>query len=397
MSKNIFISWSSADKRIRDIAEGYKNWLNVIFDDKIDTFFSEEIEPAKNGIKHIHTELETADIGIVFVTQRTARNPWVLYEFGCMYKLLEKEAVYLILLDLDFKQLGEIAPPMAGTQAVLLSDKHNNIRLIESIAKKLEISGSEILKIKSKAKGEYCYIDDCVTEAQKNFANLPDKYVGEVPYNNSIKDSDNFQMPKIFDVYTKNILLVGMSLGTIFNIKSDSRSMDSLIKSLIHDNKKNVKILISNLWDEKLFYTFNKMIFGFGNEAYAYLNEVFFDTSSKYYLDTYIQNLCSTIAEKENKKKQEKKYDAHELYEAVKKQLLIKRIDLLMDTFWFVDNDENTKQGSMLLAPLTASSGAERPVFYASKKKNTTLYNKYFEVCKSGFDAMGSVLWPVKN
>ena len=68
-----------------------------------------------------------------------------------------------------------------------------------------------------------------------------------------------------------------------------------------------------------------------------------------------------------------------------------------MDTFWFVDNDENTKQGSMLLAPLTASSGAERPVFYASKKKNTTLYNKYFEVCKSGFDAMGSVLWPVKN
>lgn len=397
MSKNIFISWSSADPRIRDIAEGYKNWMNVIFDDKIEMFFSEEIEPAQNGIKHIHTELETADIGIVFVTQRTARNPWVLYEFGCMYKLLEKEAVYLILLDLDFKQLGEIAPPMAGTQAVLLSDKHNNIRLIESIAKKLEISGSEILKIKSKAKGEYCYIDDCVTEAQKNFANLPDKYVGEVPYNNSIKDSDNFQMPKIFDVYTKNILLVGMSLGTIFNIKSDSRSMDSLIKSLIHDNKKNVKILISNLWDEKLFYTFNKMIFGFGNEAYAYLNEVFFDTSSKYYLDTYIQNLCSTIAEKENKKKQEKKYDAHELYEAVKKQLLIKRIDLLMDTFWFVDNDENTKQGSMLLAPLTASSGAERPVFYASKKKNTTLYNKYFEVCKSGFDAMDSVLWPVKN
>ena len=67
MSKNIFISWSSADPRIKPIAEGYKNWLNVIFDDKIETFFSEEIEPAQNGIKHIHTELEAADIGIVFV------------------------------------------------------------------------------------------------------------------------------------------------------------------------------------------------------------------------------------------------------------------------------------------------------------------------------------------
>jgi hypothetical protein len=391
MSKNIFISWSSADPRIKPIAEGYKNWLNVIFDDKIETFFSEEIEPAQNGIKHIHTELEAADIGIVFVTQRTARNPWVLYEFGCMHKLLEQESLYLILLDLDFNQLAEIVPPMAGTQAVLLNNKHNNIRLIESIAKKLEISGQEILKIKNRANAEYCYIEDCITEAQKDFANLPDKYAGEVPYNNSIKDSDNFQMPQIFDVYTNNILLVGMSLGTVFNIKSDSRSMDSLIKSLIHDNKKNVKILISNLWDEKLFYTFNKMIFGFGNEVYAYLNEVFFDTSSPYYLDTYIQNLCTRIAAEENKS------DPRGLYEAVKKQLLIKRIDLLVDTFWFIDNGEEPNRGSMLLAPLTASSGAERPVFYATKKKNERLYDSYFGVCKSGFDAMGSVLWPVKN
>ena len=397
MSKNIFISWSSADPRIRVIAESYKNWLNVIFEDKINTFFSEEIEPAKNGIKHIHAGLETADIGLIFVTHRTASNPWVMYEFGCMHKLLEQEALYPILLDLNVNQLSEIAPPLAWPQVILLNRKEDNVRLIESIAQKLGISGAEILEIKNKATKEYCYIDECVKEAQKNFASLPDKYVGEVPYNNSIKDSDNFQMPQIFDSYSKNILLVGMSLGTVFNIKSDSRSMDGLIKSLIYDNKKTVKILISNLWDEKIFYTFNKMIFGFGGEMYAYLNEVFFDKSSPYYLNTYIKNLCVAIAEEENKKEKKEKYDAHELYEAVKKQLVIKRIDLLMDTFWFVDNDENTKQGSMLLAPLTASSGAERPVFYASKKKNTTLYNKYFEVCKSGFDFTSDVLWPVRN
>lgn len=391
MKKNIFISWSSVDHRIKPIADGYKNWLNVIFDDKIDIFFSEEIKPAQNGIKHIHTGLKTANVGLVFVTQRTARNPWVLYEFGCMHKLLVKEAVYLILLDLDSKELAEIAPPMAGIQAISLNEKEKNIELVKSIARKIYGSDENSVEIENRALARYSHIERCVSEAQNNFANLPDKYAGEVLYNNSIKDSDNFQMPKIFDVYTKNILLVGMSLGTIFNIKSDSRSMDSLIKSLIHDNKKNVKILISNLWDEKLFYTFNKMIFGFGNEAYAYLNEVFFDTSSAYYLDTYIQNLCARIAAEENKP------DPRELYEAVKKQLLIKRIDLLVDTFWFVDTDESTKQGSMLLAPLTASSGAERPVFYATKKKNERLYDSYFGVCKSGFDAMGSVLWPVKN
>ena len=66
-----------------------------------------------------------------------------------------------------------------------------------------------------------------------------------------------------------------------------------------------------------------------------------------------------------------------------------------MDTFWFVDTDEN--QGSMLLAPLTARTGAERPVFYASKKENRILYDKYFEVCKSGFDFTSDVLWPLKN
>lgn len=397
MRKKIFISWSSADPRIRVIAEGYKNWLNVIFDDKIDIFFSEEIKPAQNGIKHIHTGLKTANVGLVFVTQRTARNPWVLYEFGCMHKLLEKEAVYLILLDLDSKELAEIAPPMAGIQAISLNEKEKNIELVKSIARKIYGSEENSVEIENRALARYSHIEWCITEAQNNFANLPDKYAGEVPYNNSIKDSDNFQMPQIFNSYSKNILLVGMSLGTVFNIKSDPRSMDSLVKSLVFDNTKTVKVLISNLWDEKIFYTFNKMIFGFGGEVYAYLNEVFFDKSSPYYLDTYIQGLCSRIAEEEKIGKTKKKCDAHELYEAVKRQLVIKRIDLLMDTFWFVDNDENTNQGSMLLAPLTARTGAERPVFYASKKKNTTLYNKYFEVCKSGFDFTSDVLWPVRN
>ena len=390
MKKNIFISWSSSDQRIKQIAEDYKNWLNSIFDEKIDIFFSKDLEPAKDGVKNIHTELEQADIGLVFITQRTARSPWVIYEFGCMYKLLAQESLYPILLDLDVKQLSDIAPPLARAQAVLLNEKEDNIDVVLSIAKKLGISDSELLRIEEKARKKYDCIDACVKEAQSNFANLPDKYTGEVPYNNSIKDSDDFQMPKIFDVYTKNILLVGMSLGTVFNIKSDSRSMDSLIRSLI-GQQKTVKILISNLWDKKIFYTFNKMIFGFGGEAYAYLNEVFFDDASPYYLDTYIKNFCSKLTEEEKQK------NPQELYEAVKKQLLIKRIDLLMDTFWFVDNDETTKEGSMLLAPLTASSGAERPVFYATKKKNTTLYNKYFEVCKSGFDAMGSVLWPIRK
>ena len=103
------------------------------------------------------------------------------------------------------------------------------------------------------------------------------------------------------------------------------------------------------------------------------MNEVFFDTASKYYLDTYIRSLCSD-----------------EEYESIKKQLLIKRIDMLLDTFWFVDTDDKTNQGSMLLAPLTARTGAERTVFYASKQKNTMLYDNYFNVCKSGFDYMGN-------
>ena len=212
--------------------------MNVIFEDKINTFFPEEIEPAKNGIKHIHAGLETADIGLVFVTHRTASNPWVMYEFGCMHKLLEQEALYPILLDLNVNQLSEIAPPLAWPQVILLNRKEDNVRLIESIAHKLGISGAEILEIKNKATKEYCYIDECVKAAQKNFAALPDKYAGEVPYNNSIKDSDNFQMPQIFDFYNKNILLVGMSLGTVFNLKSDPRSMYSLVKSLVFDDKK---------------------------------------------------------------------------------------------------------------------------------------------------------------
>ena len=180
----------------------------------------------------------------------------------------------------------------------------------------------------------------------------------------------------------------------LFNIKSNSKPMEALIRSLVNSKEKTAQILISNLWDEKILYTYDKTLLGFGKSEYEYMNEVFFDTSSKYYLDTYIQNLCLCIAGDEK----EKKYDAHDLYEAVKRQLLIKRIDLLMDTLWFVDNDEIKKQGSMLLAPLTARTGAERPVFYADKQKNERLYDSYFGVCKSGFEYTGSkVLWPVKE
>lgn len=32
MKKKIFISWSSVDHRVKRIAEGYKNWLTVIFE-----------------------------------------------------------------------------------------------------------------------------------------------------------------------------------------------------------------------------------------------------------------------------------------------------------------------------------------------------------------------------
>jgi len=393
MKKNIFISWSSSDKCTKDIAEGYKNLLNVIFEDKIEIFFSEEMEPAKNSAKNIHSGLEQADIGIVLVSKRTTMSPWLLYEFGCMHKLLQEESLYLILLDLDAEQLSEIAPPMENIQTLFLDKKEDNIRLIESIAKKLGISGSELLNIEGKAGKKYDNFNACVKKARNEHINLPDKYAGVVFYNDTIMDSNNFQMPQIFECYTKNILLVGMSLGKLFNIKSDSRSMDTLIKSLI-GQQKTVNILISNLWDEQIFYTFNKMIFGFGGEAYAYLNEVFFDDASPYYLDTYIKNFCSKLAPEENEKN--KKYP-QELYEALKKQLLIKRIDLLMDTFWFIDNDETTKEGSMLLAPLTARTGAERPVFYATRKKNEKLYSSYFGACKSGFDAMSSILWPIRK
>ena len=146
MSKNIFISWASVDKRIKDIAEGYKNWLNAIFDDKID------IKPAEDGIKSIHAALEKANIGIVFLTQLTARSPWVIYEFGCMYKLLEEEALYPILLDLDSKKLKKIIPPLEKPQSILLNDKESNIDLILSIAKKLEITDSELSNIENIAR-----------------------------------------------------------------------------------------------------------------------------------------------------------------------------------------------------------------------------------------------------
>ena len=85
------------------------------------------------------------------------------------------------------------------------------------------------------------------------------------------------------------------------------------IKVSSRKNEIGIELLKYTL--KKLFFCLDKraqyITLDRDGKAYAYLNEIFFDTSSKYYLDTYIQNLCSTIAEKENKKEKKEKYDAH--------------------------------------------------------------------------------------
>ncbi|MDR2553657.1 MAG: hypothetical protein LBD31_10915 [Treponema sp.] len=72
----------------------------------------------------------------------------------------------------------------------------------------------------------------------------------------------------------------------------------------------------------------------------------------------------------------------------------IKKIEMLGDTFWFVDADETAQTGVMMLIPMTGQTGYDRAVFFANQRDHGSLFNGYYSLCRAGFDAYGKVLWP---
>lgn len=373
-----FLSWSSSDARIGPLAELFKGWLNMVFDGQIDFFYSQEIAPGARAVDKIYDALNSADFGFMFLSQRTARSPWVLFEYGCLNPSRKEEKLFPLLLDMTPEQLAQIAPPFGGYQAVSVQSKDAVMLLVGHIAGLLNMSKKEEYAVRDRALKHYGDFKEGLDDLCSDAKLLPDRFTGVLPYNSNIKGSANFQIPHIFSEFEEELFLVGINLNFLLNLKTNAENFKALLNTLTANEKLKVKILIADLWDERILHTYDRIVFGYSNLEMEGLNLVFQDTGSEYYIDTFIRNHCT---------------DAE--YEQLKKQLTIKKIDLLMDTFWIVDADIPEKKGDMMIIPMTAMSGEDRPVFYANMRAQPDVFASYHNVCSVGYNASKDTLWPV--
>jgi hypothetical protein len=377
MQSKVFISWSSEDQRVKRIAETFQNWFQTVFGNRIKFFYSEDIGPGENFMKKIEKELKDTQFAFFFLSRRTSKSPWVVFEAGCLKHLLDKENVYFLLTDISSKEFGELCPPLSFYQASPINTPDAVKRIVETICRKVLNSPSDTLQIQSVAERRYKELENSLLEISKNVQLLPDRYTGLLPYGDNIDCSGNFKMPRIFDEFKKELFLVGINLGFLLNLRSDQTNFVHMLRVLMQDPQKKVDICICDIWEPRLQYAWSKIVFEYFDVALRGFTEVFQNKESPLYLDTFIRKITG------------------DQYDQITTQLTIKKIEMLGDTFWFVDADETQGSGVMMLIPMTAQTGHDRSVFFANQKSHDRLFNGYYSLCRAGFNAYAKVMWPV--
>jgi hypothetical protein len=157
-----FLSWSTADARIGPVADIFKAWISSLFYGGIEFFLSREIQPGENAIPTVYAALNEADFGFVFLSQRTARSPWVIYESGCLNPSLRADRVFPLLFDLSPRELRDICPPLADFQAVSLMERDGMRRLVDKIASIVELDDGESIAVKDRFHDQYPMLERAI-------------------------------------------------------------------------------------------------------------------------------------------------------------------------------------------------------------------------------------------
>ncbi|WP_449350924.1 toll/interleukin-1 receptor domain-containing protein [Streptomyces shaanxiensis] len=168
-------------------------------------FFSREIAPGEHTVPSIYRALNEADFGFIFLSQRTARSPWVIYESGCLNPSLRAGKVFPLLFDLSPGELRQLCPPLADFQAVSLRNVQDVRRLTEKLSQLLGLDDTEVIEMREKFHRTFPQLERAIADTVDSKRLLPDHFTGVLTYNDNIAGSRNFQMPGIFEKYRRDL------------------------------------------------------------------------------------------------------------------------------------------------------------------------------------------------
>ncbi len=125
---NIFISWSGPLSR--SVATEFKDWIEDVLQLADPWMSDEDIPSGSIWFEEIDNELENAGYGILFVTKRNQRSPWLLWEAGALFggfKDGRRREVVPVLIDLP---KSDLISPLDKFQAVRATNKKDMLKML---------------------------------------------------------------------------------------------------------------------------------------------------------------------------------------------------------------------------------------------------------------------------
>ena len=139
----VFISWSG--DRSEKVAEALRDWLPSAIQSVSPFMSASDIDKGSRWSNDLATHLESAQFGLICLTQENLKAPWLLFEAGALSKSLENSRVVPYLYKVSQAQLQG---PLAQFQASI-ADKSSTWEVIESINAALEGNGLESTRLES--------------------------------------------------------------------------------------------------------------------------------------------------------------------------------------------------------------------------------------------------------
>lgn len=124
----VFLSWSKTLSH--EVAKYFAEWLPGVIQECSDPFISSDTAKGEPWFETITTNLQTTDIGIVFITSANMDASWLNFESGAMLNKFGKSGVCPVLIDLKKE---DYAGPMKNLQLTEIGDKEDMRLLLRTI------------------------------------------------------------------------------------------------------------------------------------------------------------------------------------------------------------------------------------------------------------------------
>lgn len=117
----VFLSWAGTNSRSFVVADGLHSWLQKVIHFAEPFISSDDILVGERWNGVLDRELASSDFGILCVTKRSLKSPWLLFEAGVLagrYGSSKRVVPYLIDLGVEdlSPPLGQFNPTVANEQ-----------------------------------------------------------------------------------------------------------------------------------------------------------------------------------------------------------------------------------------------------------------------------------------